>query len=191
MRGKLRERILRVLFEAKDESLSKMEISKRAECSRPWVIAFLKELENKRLVKGTRIVNKTTLLNYWVDIANKPKKHRDYMVKEPLELLKKAEMEYALTTYQAENIVQHYLFPSRIDLYIKEKDMDKWHALIMKNGLYGKGNVKLIIADDEQVMYGKRVINSLKIVSIPQLIVDLKNEGGPCVEAAQMLIKRL
>jgi hypothetical protein len=40
-------------------------------------------------------------------------------------------------------------------------------------------------------MYGKRIIDGLPIVSIPQLIVDLAKEGGPCQEAAELLMKRL
>ena len=40
-------------------------------------------------------------------------------------------------------------------------------------------------------MYGKRVINELAVVSLPQLIVDLVKEGGPCQEAAEMLMKRV
>ena len=111
------------------------------------------------------------------------------MVKEPLKILKKTKLDYTLTTYQAENIVQHYLFPSRIDMYIKENDLDNWHSLMTKNGLYGKGNVKIIIAD-EHVMYAKRIINGISIVSVPQLIVDLAHEGGPCREAAEMLMEK-
>ena len=112
------------------------------------------------------------------------------MVKEPLKLLKKTKLDYALTTYQAENIVQHYLFPSRIDLYINEADLEKWHNLLTKNGLYGKGNVKIILAD-KNVMYGKRIINKLSIVSMPQLIVDLIREGGTCREAGEMLMEKI
>ena len=187
MRGDKRERILRALLSSK-EALSKSELSKRAECTRQWVILFLKELEKKRLVKGTSSIDRKKLLQYWVSISKKLKKYRSYMVKEPLDLLKKTKLEYALTTYQAENIVQHYLFPSRVDLYIKESDLDSWHSLMTKNGLYGKGNVRLIIAD-EHAMHGKRIINGLSIVSMPQLIIDLANEGGPCKEAAEMLMK--
>ena len=189
MRGDKRERILRALLSSK-EALSKSELSKRAECTRQWVILFLKELEKKRLVKGTSSIDRKKLLQYWVSISKKLKKYRSYMVKEPLDLLKKTKLEYALTTYQAENIVQHYLFPSRVDLYIKESDLDSWHSLMTKNGLYGKGNVRLIIAD-EHAMHGKRIINGLSIVSMPQLIIDLANEGGPCKEAAEMLMKGL
>ena len=189
MRGDKRERILRVLLNSK-EALSKNELSKRADCSRQWVILFLKELEKKKLVKDTAPSNRKKLLEYWANLAKKPRKFRSYMVKEPLELLKKSKLDYALTTYQAENIVQHYLFPSRIDIYINEEDLNSWHSLMTKNGLYGKGNGKVIVADPH-VMYGKRIIDGLSIVSLPQLIVDLTQEGGPCKEAAEMLLKRL
>ncbi len=189
MRGDKRERILRVLLSSK-EALSKNELSKQAECTRQWVILFLKILEKKKLVKGTAPLEKEKILDYWISISKKPRKYRDYMVKEPLEIIKKSKLEYALTTYQAENIVQHYLFPSRVDVYISEGDLDSWHSLMTKHGLYGKGNVRIIIAD-EHVRFAKRIINGQAIVSIPQLIVDLTKEGGPCTEAAEMLRKRL
>ena len=189
MRGDKREQILRVLLASKG-ILSKNELSKLAECSRQWVILFLKELERKKLVRNTEPLNRKKLLQYWMSLPKKPRKFRSYMVKEPLKLLKKTKLEYALTTYQAENIVQHYLFPSRIDLYIKEEDLEKWHNLLIKNGLYGKGNVKLILAD-KNVMYGKRIINKLSIVSMPQLTIDLFKEGGTCREAGEMLLEKI
>ncbi|MBI2135716.1 hypothetical protein HYU06_01450 [Candidatus Woesearchaeota archaeon] len=189
MRGDKRERILRVLLNSK-QALSKSEISKQAGCTRQWVILFLKELKMKKLVKDTKPSNRKKLLEYWINISEKPRKFRSYMVKEPLELLKKSKLDYALTTYQAENIVQHYLFPSRIDIYIKESDLESWHSLITKHGLYGKGNFRIIIKDCH-VMHGKRKINGLFIVSLPQLIVDLTNEGAVCQEAAEMLMKRI
>ncbi len=189
MRGDKRERILRVMLNS-EEALSKNELSKRADCSRQWVILFLKELEKKKLIRDTNPIDRKKLLEYWVNLAKKLKKFRSYMVKEPLELLKKSKLDYALTTYQAENLVQHFLFPSRTDLYVKEDDLDKWHTLMTKNGLYGKGNVRVIVTD-EHVMFGRKRISGLFIVSTPQLIIDLIKEGGPCKEAADMLMKRL
>jgi len=188
MRGDKRERILRVLLNNK-EYLSKNELSKQAECTRQWFILFLKELKKKKLIRDTEPINRKKLLQYWINIPKKPKKFRSYMVKKSLEILKKVKLDYALTTYQAENIIQHYLFPSRIDLYIKESDLDKWHSIMTKNGLYGKGNVRIIVTD-EYIMYGKKNIGGLSIVSIPQLIIDLIKEGGPCQESAEMLMKR-
>ncbi len=189
MRGDKRERILRVLLNS-EEALSKNDLSKRAGCTRQWVILFLKELQKKKLVRYTTPIDRKKLIGYWITISKKPKRFRGYMVKEPLELLKVSKLDYALTTYQAENIVQHHLFPSRVDIYIKEADLKQWHRLITKRGLYGRGNFRIIITD-EQVMYGKRKINDMFIVSVPQLIVDLTNEGGPCQEAAEMLMKRI
>ncbi len=189
MRGLKRERILRVLL-TESKLLSKNELSKKAQCTRQWVILFLRELEKKKLAKGTKVIDPAGLVKYWLTIHKKPKKYREYMVKEPIKLLKKTKLDYALTTYQAENIVQRHLFPSRIDIYIKEEDFQIWHSLFLKEGLYGKGNVRIIVAE-EQVTYGKRKINGLFIVSLPQLIIDLFVEGGPAAEAAEILFAKL
>lgn len=189
MRGHKQERILRVLL-ADNETLSKSEIARRAGCTRPWVISFIRKLEKEKLVKGTRVLDAKKLINYWQSAHKRPNKFRSYMIKEPLNLLRKTKLEYSLTTYQAENIVQHHLFPSRIDIYVKEGDLDEWHKLMTKNGLYGKGNVRIIITD-EHVMYRKRKLEGLYVVSLPQLIIDLSAEGGVCEEAAQMLMKNV
>lgn len=189
MRGDKKERILRVLL-SEDRCLSKNELSKRTGCTRQWVILFLRELEKKNLIKGTEATSRRNLFDYWLKLPRKKRKYKEYMIKEPLKLFKKIGLDYALTTYQAENIVQHHLFPSRIDVYITENDMDKWHALLMKKGLYGKGNMRIISADNH-IMYKRRKLNGLFVVSMPQLIIDLFDEGGPCEEAAEMLLKRL
>ena len=189
MRGNKQERILRVLLNSK-EALSKSGISKKAICSRQWVIQFLRKLEMKGIAKGTGIIDKRKALEYWISISKKKNKFRSYMVKEPIKVLGRSKLDYAITTYQAENIVQHYLFPSRIDIYIKESDLGYWHSLMTKNGLYGKGNMRIITADPH-IMYAKRNIGGLSIVSLPQLIVDLINEGGACKEAGEMLMKNV
>ena len=103
--------------------------------------------------------------------------------------LEKTNLKYALTTYQAETLTQNYLFPSRIDLYIKEEDIEEWHRLFIKNGLIGKGNVKIII-DDKHVFYKSKQKKGFEVVSIPQLIVDLLKEGGVAEEAAIMLMRK-
>ncbi|MBI2147391.1 hypothetical protein HYU19_02830 [Candidatus Woesearchaeota archaeon] len=189
MRGLKRERILRVLL-TEPTPLSKNELSKKAQCTRQWVILFLRQLEKKKLVKETKVVNPVGLAKYWLTIHKKYKKYREYMVKEPARLLKQTRLDYALTTYQAENMVQHHLFPSRIDMYIKEEDLQTWHSLFLKEGLYGKGNVRVITAE-EHTVYGKRKLNGLFVVSLPQLIIDLFTEGGPAAEAAEMLLAKL
>jgi hypothetical protein len=188
MRGKVRDRILRVLTNNPTGDMSKYEIARQAGATYPWVREFLLKLEELGVIKGTKVLSYSALLRFWQAFYIQPK-YREYMVKDPLKLLKNSKLPYALTTYQAENLIQNYLFPSRIDIYIKEDDWKQWHDMISKKGLVGKGNMRLLLAD-EHVFYKSFEKNGLKIVSTPQLIIDLMIEGGVCVEAAELLIKK-
>jgi hypothetical protein len=170
-------------------TLTKYKLAKMAEASFPWTHEFLNKLQAQKLVKDTKVTDYAGLINYWLQIKTKPKK-RDYMHKNPIDLIQTSKLPYALTTYQAENLVQHYLFPSRIDLYIKKEDADKWHEAVTAEGLVGKGNLRLLITD-EHVFYGAFKRQNLTVVSIPQLIVDLFEEGGVCTEAAEKLINKV
>jgi len=188
MKGKKRERILRVLFKNPDGSLTIYRLAKEAGCSHPWVIEFLKTLEHKKLVKKTRVIDAEGLFTYWLEINTYPP-YREYNVQNPLYILEKTKLKYALTTYYAESLTQHYLFPSRVDIYIQEKDASTWHNLLIKNGLVGKGNFRILL-DDNHVFYANSKKKKIRIVSAPQLILDLLREQGVAIEAAQKLMKR-
>ena len=188
-RGVIRERVIRVLLNEPEGTLTKYRLAKKAECSFSWLHEFLGKLEESRLVKNTEVTDYSGLVKYWLNVKTKPEK-REYMCKDPIDLIKKAQLPYALTTYQAENLVQHYLFPSRTDLYIKTEDIQKWHNLIATEGLVGKGNMKLLTTDSH-VFYNSFKRKDLDIVSIPQLIVDLFEEGGVCTEAAEKLLEKV
>jgi DNA-binding Lrp family transcriptional regulator len=188
-RGTIRERIIRILLNEPTGTLTKYRIAKEAKCSFPWVHEFLQKLQTKGLTEKTEVKDYTSLIQYWLDIKTKPEK-MEYMHKNPLTLLKRTKLQYALTTYQAENLVQHYLFPSRTDLYIRGEDKDLWHTLIRQEGLVGKGNLRLLITDNH-VFYRSTELKELKIVSLPQLIVDLLEEGGVCTEAAEKLLEKV
>jgi len=188
-RGKIRERVLRTLLNEPKGTLTKYRISKEAKCSFPWVHEFLRKLETKGLVNKTKVKDYTGLVKYWLEVKTKADK-KEYMHRDPINLLKKTKLQYALTTYQAENLVQHYLFPSRIDLYINAEEAEQWHELITKEGLVGKGNLRLLITDDH-VFYRSFKQRGLNIVSLPQLIVDLFEEGGVCVTAAEKLLEKV
>ncbi|MGI0062220.1 MAG: hypothetical protein ACREBA_07185, partial [Nitrosotalea sp.] len=157
-------------------------MAKLAAGSFSWVHDVLKNLEKKGFVKGTKVLKYKELCTLWKDWKSLPRK-REYMVKDPLEMLSKIKLKYALTTYSAENLVQGYLFPSRVDFYIDPADLKKWHHIISEKGLVGKGNVRILMTD-EHVFYNSFVKNGLTVVSIPQLIVDLLVEGVVAVEAA-------
>lgn len=188
-RGWIRERIIRVLLNEPEGTLTKYRLAKKAECSFSWAHEFLSMLAANRLVSQTKIIDYAGLVNYWRTVRIQPDQ-KEYMFKNPLALLKKTRMRYALTTYQAENLVQNYLFPSRTDLYILQNDVEQWHELIAGEGFIGKGNVRLLLTDDH-VFYKSFERHGLRVVSLPQLIVDLFSEDSIGVEAAEKLLEKV
>ena len=188
MHGEKRERILRVLLNEPNGSLTKYRVAKLSECSTSWTIEYLQALEKKKLVKKTKVVNIESLLDLWESISRKPL-HYDFFVESPVEFLKKIKIDYALTTYFAENLLNHYLFPSRADLYVIKDDLPKWKNKIVKFGLVGKGNLRVLVYDPH-VLYKKRKIKGLWVASTPQVLLDLKKEGGVCKEAYDIMVKK-
>ena len=182
-------RMMRALLSAPDGRLTKYRVAKLAECSIPWVIEFLRKLERQKLAKGTRVLDADRLMDLYTGIMPKTR-HFDFFVQEPLKFLKQSKLDYALTTYAAENLVSRHLFPSRYDAYVKASDLDKWKAMILEKGLIGKGNLRLLVANDEFVLKEAKEVKGINIVSMPQLLIDLKAEGGVCMEAYNILVKR-
>ena len=181
--------------------MTRYKLAKLSGCTPSWVYMFLKELKNKGLIKNDKEIDYTNmnykgLFEFWLEIY-KRSQFREYMIREPLDILKDTKLTYVMTTYFAENMIQSYLFPLRYDVYIKNEDMDKWHSMLTGRGFYGKGNFRILISDDDYVFYKKGVFRiSIKentdfyMASLPQVIVDLLYEGGPAKEAAYMLIER-
>ena len=182
-------RIIRILLTNPDGTLTKYRIAKQAESSTPWVIEFLRKLEGQKLVRKTKVLDFNKLVDYCIEIMPKIK-YSEFFVQEPLKLLNESRLDYALTTYGAENFTSRHLFLSRYDVYIKEEDFDKWKSLIIREGLLGKGNLRLILANDHAIFREAKDIKGIKIVSMPQLLIDLKREGGVCMEAYNMLVNR-
>lgn len=187
-RGQVRERIYRVLLNHPCKVLTKYRISKESGANIAWVIKTLRNLEGMGMVKGTEVIDYGKLVYHWKELRITPDR-KEYMVQNPLELVKSAGLKYALTTYAAENLVQKYLFPSRIDFYVDPKDTSKWHGILSSKGLVGKGNTRMLIGD-AHVFYSMSEKEKFGTVSVPQLVVDLLGERGPCVEAAEMLIEK-
>lgn len=181
-------RIIRVLLSSPKGTLTKYRIARIADCSTAWAIEFLQNLEKKRLVKKTKVLDFERLVDYYIEIAPKLK-YFDFYVKDPISLLKQSKLYYALTTYGAENLTSHHLFPSRYDVYVKEEDLDKWKSLIIKSGLLGKGNFRIIVVNDAKILKEATILKRVKVASMPQLLIDLKKEGGVCLEAYKLLVK--
>jgi hypothetical protein len=189
-RGYVQERILRVLLNNIDKDLTKYRIAKLSHGNISWIIETLRKLEADNILENTKVKDFNKLIILWQKLQIEPLFKRDYMLRNPLKLIKDTKLQYAFTTYQAENLLQNHLFPSRIDFYINLNDIWKWNNILAKEGLVGKGNIRVLSTDDH-VFYDSFEIKGYRLVSIPQLIVDLLNEGGVCIEAANKLIERV
>jgi len=187
MKGEKRERILRILLDNPDGKLTAYAIHIKAECSQPWALKYLKKLESMKLIKNTKVIDVYSLYEYWLKIRSPIKYSEYHLKKDPLSIIKNSGLSYALTTYQADQLIHNYLFPTRTDFYILREDLDIWHKCLLSNGLVGKGNTRIIIADPHLIK------NSIKrrgfyLVSKSQLICDLLIEGGVAKDAANKLI---
>lgn len=188
MKGDKRERIIRILLDKPDGGLTAYRIHLEAECSQPWALSYLKKLEKMSLIKKTKVTNVYGLFEYWQKIRS-PLQCADYHLQsDPLKIIRSSNLSYALTTYQAENLVHGYLFPTRTDFYILKDQQNLWHQYLISNGLVGAGNTRIIIADSHIVKKHILKQKGYNVVSKSQLICDLLMEGGVAIEAANMLI---
>ena len=189
MKGDKRERIIRMLLDYPDGSLTAYRIHIKAECSEQWASSYIKKLEKINLIKKTKVINIYGLFEHWLKIRP-PLEYAEYhLQKDPLVVIKKSNLSYALTTYQADNIVHRYLFPTRTDFYIIKDDLNSWHKTLISNGLIGAGNTRIIIADPHLIKNSIKK-NGYNIVTKPQLICDLFMEGGVAVDAANLLLRK-
>ena len=188
-RTNIKGRIARILFNDPSGALTKYRIAKSAGSGYTWVHSLLKKLQEQGIIENTKVKNFTSLMDWWRRWQPVPK-YRAYMIQRPLDVLQETNLEYALTTYQAENKTQNYLFPSRTDLYVHPKDRRAWHDLLMQNGLVGQGNVRILFGDDH-VFYKSFEVDGFRLVSVPQIILDLYSEGNVGIEAADMLLEKV
>lgn len=188
-RGFGRERILRVLLNHTHEEITKYRVAQLAEVSEAWTREYTDRLAEMGILQDTQVVDAPALYEEWQQVRIAPNQ-LTVSLQQPLELLEETELRYALTTYQAEQLQQGFLFPSTTDFYVVEEEIKDWLALVEDKGLLGGGNTRLR-ATDGHVFYNEQTVDGFTTVSAPQLIVDLLIEGGPCAEAAEKLIEKV
>ncbi|MDV3278657.1 MAG: hypothetical protein LYZ69_09390 [Nitrososphaerales archaeon] len=189
IRGVKTDRVYRILLCDVEGTLTGYRLAKLAQTEQTHVSLIIRDLEKSSLVRGTRVTDHKGLLARWSRLHVKYQS-QSYMLPDVLRVLKNTGLEYGLTTYRAESMVNRYLFPSKTELYIRGADFEAWHALLVKEGaLVGGGNVRLRWYDD-QVLYNSFSIDGYRMVSVPQLIVDLLREVGSAVEAANMMMQK-
>lgn len=187
-RGFKKERLHRVLLNHAAGELSRYAVANDADVSTSWAYDYLDQLEDDGLVEDTTVIDPAALYDRWVETRIEPNSVR-VSLQQPLETIREAGRDYALTTDEAEQVHQGFLFASTTALYVREEDIDDWLNVIEQQGFVGGGNTELR-ATDEHVFYNTQTVDEVTTVSIPQLIVDLLDEDGPAVEAANRLLKQ-
>jgi hypothetical protein len=187
-RGFKKERLHRVLLNHATGELSRYAVANEADVSTSWAYDYLDQLEHDGLVEDTTVLDPAALYDRWGETRIEPNTVR-ISLQQPLETVREAGLDYALTTDEAEQVHQGFLFASTTALYVREGDIDDWLTVIEQKGFVGGGNTELR-ATDEHVFYNTQTVDEVTTVSIPQLIVDLLDEDGPAVEAANRLLKQ-
>lgn len=186
-RGFKKERMLRLLLNHPDGELSKYRLAKLADATEEWALEYTNKLETQGHLEGTTVREPRALYEEWRDTRVEPNQ-LSVSMQQPMQLLEdETELDYVLTTYQAENLIQGFLFASTTDFYVQPDQIRDWLQIVEEKGLLGGGNTQLRVTD-EHVFYNSQHQRGHTLVSTPQLIVDLLDEGGPCEEAAEKLI---
>lgn len=184
-RGFNKGRIIRVLLNHPDGELTKYRVAQLSNVSEPWTRQYTGKLEKEGLIQDTEVLKVKELYQKWQEVRIQPNQ-LEISLQQPKQILENTPLKYALTTYQAENLHQGFLFPSTTDFYIHPEEIEDWLTIIETKGMIGGGNTRLKVLD-EQVFYNTQERDGFSTVSIPQLILDLMDEGGPCSEAAKKL----
>jgi len=188
LRGSKVERLYRILLSKPSKKRSWYRIAKMADVSYGWAHTVLSKLQDQNIIQESYVNKPHQLFELW---SERPASilYREYHIQRPKNILKNVKFNYAFTTYFAEQLVGNYLFPTFFDIYIHQQDALDWHKFLSNNGYVGKGNVRILLSDENVFWDGKK-IQGWTIVSIQQLIVDLLREGVECTEAAELLIRR-
>jgi hypothetical protein len=187
-RGFKKERLHRMLLNHPNGELTRYEITQRANVSKGWAYEYFEQLESEGYIHNATVHDPGGLYAHWLETRIKPNAVR-VSFQQPLDQIRETDLDYALTTYEAEQVHQGFLFSSSTDLYVRGRDIPAWLTIIEENGLIGGGNTELR-ATDEHVFYNTNTVGNVTTVSIPQLIVDLLDEDGPAAEAATRLVTR-
>jgi hypothetical protein len=188
IRGDKQERMLRILLSKAQPRRTWYSVAKDAESSYGSAHRYLSSLSKRGFIDEAGLRDPKGLFKLWATGKDR-RLFREYHVQNPEAVLSNTTMDYVMTGYFAESIVGGHLFPRFREFYVIAKDAKEWDSLLLANGVVGRGNVKVILADSH-VFYERQEIQGWPVVSIQQLIVDLMRTGTECAEAADLLIRR-
>lgn len=198
--NKTTQDIIRVLLTEKGTKLGLRDIASKSRVSLGMAVKVVNALASSGYLekkRGINAVNIERLLKAWsysVSINENKKiefiaaERPQYLIKKISGLLKKEI--YAFTLFSATDIVAPYVAPNKIHLYIL-KDKGKVISDIFRTeGIMPaeEGNIICYLVDEAH-LYGSLDVRGVKIISLPQLYVDLFSYGGRGEEAAELILK--
>ena len=98
---------------------------------------------------------------------------------------------YALTLHAGAALVEPYVRPANVHIYIDTKEKSKWEKRLELKLTELGGNIFLVKPYDEGIFYGVQEVRGLRVVSNVQLYVDLYNYPARGREAAEHLRKKV
>lgn len=111
--------------------------------------------------------------------------------------LEAAGVDSAATTYYAENAWLRHVFPRRLDAYVRAHEVAKARKILLDFGAQlGGTNFRILPCDDHLIEEAKQCRERYpgtpyQLAPLPQVIVDLLQERGSPVEAAELLLEKL
>jgi hypothetical protein len=204
-----RDRLLRTLLTSKARNLPRQAGTPKIvslygwaqQCgvSFPWVHEVAHELAANGFIElqpELRVKDAEGLYAWWRKNSSKPT-IVSFHAAEPMAVLRdaaaRAHIQYALTTYYAENWLQGHLFPRRVDAYIRPADLPSMRvAILAAGGQLGGTNMRLWMRDDHLTQEAYKVGNppvQQWYAPPAQVLLDLYEEGGSAAEAADMLVR--
>ncbi len=198
--NKTTQDVIRVLLNEKDKKLGLRELANKAKVSLGMAVKIVGALESIGYLekkRGIKVISWENLLKSWsytVSVKESKKveflaaERPQYLIKKISDLLRKES--YAFTLFSATEIIAPYVAPDKTHLYILEDDEKKIAENFLKHGIMHaeQGNIICYLADKNH-FYGCKEIRDIKIISLPQLYVDLVSYGGRGEEAAEMVLK--
>ncbi|MBI4918568.1 hypothetical protein HY837_01450 [archaeon] len=196
------QKIIRVLVNS-DIIMSVRDISKLSKSSLGITSKIIKQLIETGYVSKVKnklkVHNKENLTRAWgyaVSINELPKisfisaEKPKYVMEKINNVSEKNGLKYAFTLLSATEIINPYLYPDCVDLYVNKNDLKVWEKLLADQRVYPaeKGNVTLYLVDDNYFFNAKK-IDKFSVISFPQLFVDVFSKGGRYIEGAEKIME--
>jgi len=197
-------RVIRWLLIEPDRRWTVAEMGQRAQVSASFVSRVFASLRSQDWVERragrygyTRVTDSAAMMLGWADAPAQPVEvaQRVSLLAEPPQIsMAIAEAangaRYALTSEAAAEFVSPYARYTSVDVYVD--DFSYWDEALGLTRVGRGGNVRLVRPTDQGVFDGSgpRLPSQPRIVSLPQLFVDLSRAGGAAQEAATFLLEQ-